>query len=219
MREGLRGAVEGRVIACDHGIAGPARSAARSHAVPRFRVAHKPHVSIWKERAARNEALFRAVNEEIHDIDRRFGFRASAFVCECADDKCVVRLSVPPDVYTAARESPTRFSSRPGTRIPRSRASSSAATASSSWRSSAPRRRSQNGTTPAAADRGGRAALPCPRAPVAQRTERRPSKPRVAGSNPARRVAQRAGAPRLIAEAANPMGFLRPQLLDTYVCG
>jgi hypothetical protein len=71
-------------------------------------------VSIWEERAARNEALFRAVNEEIHDIDRRVGFRASAFVCECADDKCVVRLSVPPDVYTAARESPTRFLVAPG---------------------------------------------------------------------------------------------------------
>jgi hypothetical protein len=128
MREGLRGAVAGRVIACHHGIAVPAQtaelvesdedelrgSAARSHAVPRFRVAYKPHVSIWEERAARNEALFRAVNEEIHDIDRRFGFRASAFVCECADDKCVVRLSVPPDVYTAARESPTRFLVAPG---------------------------------------------------------------------------------------------------------
>src|SRR3954470_20088224 len=77
--------------------------------VPRFQVAYKPHMSIWEERAARNEALFRAVNEEIRDVDRRFGVSASSFICECADDKCVVRLSVPPAVYTATRANSTRF--------------------------------------------------------------------------------------------------------------
>jgi hypothetical protein len=71
-------------------------------------------VTLWEERAARNEALFRAVNEEIRDVDRRFGVRASAFVCECADEKCVLRLSVPPEVYAAARQSPTRFLVAPG---------------------------------------------------------------------------------------------------------
>jgi hypothetical protein len=71
-------------------------------------------MSIWEERAARNEALFRAVNEEIRDVDRRFGVRASSFVCECADDKCILRLSVPADVYTAARASSTRFLVAPG---------------------------------------------------------------------------------------------------------
>jgi hypothetical protein len=49
------------------------------------------------------------VNEEIRDVDRRFGVRTSSFVCECADDKCVARLSVPSDVYTATRKSSTRF--------------------------------------------------------------------------------------------------------------
>jgi hypothetical protein len=71
-------------------------------------------VSIWEERAGRNEALFRAVNEEIRDVDRRFGVGASAFVCECADDKCVMRLSVPRDAYTAVRQSSTRFLVAPG---------------------------------------------------------------------------------------------------------
>lgn len=71
-------------------------------------------MSIWEERAARNEALFRAVNEEIRDVDRRFGVAASAFVCECADDKCVMRLAVPRDAYTAVRSSPTRFLVAPG---------------------------------------------------------------------------------------------------------
>jgi len=71
-------------------------------------------VSIWEERAARNEALFRAVNAEIRDVDRRFGVRASSFVCECADEKCILRLSVPADVYTAARATSTRFLVAPG---------------------------------------------------------------------------------------------------------
>jgi hypothetical protein len=71
-------------------------------------------MSIWEERAARNESLFRAVNEEIRDVDRRFGVGASAFVCECADDKCVMRLSVARDAYTAARSSPRRFLVAPG---------------------------------------------------------------------------------------------------------
>ena len=66
-------------------------------------------MTLWEERAARNEALFRSVNEQIHDVDRRFGAGASEFVCECADDKCVVRLAVPLDVYTAVRSSPRRF--------------------------------------------------------------------------------------------------------------
>jgi hypothetical protein len=71
-------------------------------------------VSLWKERAARNEALFRAVNEEIHGVDRRFGADASEFVCECADEKCVVLVAVPLDAYTAVRSNPRRFILAPG---------------------------------------------------------------------------------------------------------
>ena len=71
-------------------------------------------MTIWEERAARNEALFRSVNEQIRDVDRRFGVGSSEFVCECADDTCVVRLAVPLDAYTAARSSPRRFILAPG---------------------------------------------------------------------------------------------------------
>ena len=80
----------------------------------RFPVAYKPHVTIWEERAARNEALFRSVNEQIRDVDRRFGAGASEFVCECADDKCIVRLAVPLAAYTAVRSNPRRFILAPG---------------------------------------------------------------------------------------------------------
>jgi hypothetical protein len=72
-------------------------------------------VTTWEERAARNEALFRAVNEEIRAVDRRFGNAlTSEFVCECANDGCVERLPVPRDVYTAVRSEPTRFILAPG---------------------------------------------------------------------------------------------------------
>ena len=71
-------------------------------------------MSIWEERAGRNEALFRVVNEEINEVDRRFGARTTEFVCECADATCIVRLSVPLDVYAAARSSSTRFLVAPG---------------------------------------------------------------------------------------------------------
>jgi hypothetical protein len=72
-------------------------------------------VTLWEERAARNEALFRDVNEEIRDVDRRFGgAAASEFVCECANGACIERLPVPLDVYTAVRSEPTRFIVAPG---------------------------------------------------------------------------------------------------------
>ena len=71
-------------------------------------------MSIWEERAGRNEALFRVVNEEINEVDRRFGARTTEFVCECADATCIVRLSVPLEVYAAARSNPTRFLVAPG---------------------------------------------------------------------------------------------------------
>jgi hypothetical protein len=72
-------------------------------------------VTLWEERAARNEALFRDVNEEIRDIDRRFGGAgASEFVCECADNGCIERIRVPREAYAAVRSEPTRFIVAPG---------------------------------------------------------------------------------------------------------
>src|SRR5689334_5141149 len=37
----------------------------------RYPATDKPPVTLWEERAARNEALFREVNEEIRDLDAR----------------------------------------------------------------------------------------------------------------------------------------------------
>jgi hypothetical protein len=72
-------------------------------------------VTLWEERAARNEALFREVNEEIRDLDARSGGGAtSLFVCECADAGCVASLSIPRAAYMAVRANPRRFVVAPG---------------------------------------------------------------------------------------------------------
>ena len=70
-------------------------------------------------RQARNEALFREVNERIAQL----GERAQAslpdgtvdFVCECGDEGgCGQRVRVPRDVYERVRSQDDRFVVRPG---------------------------------------------------------------------------------------------------------
>ena len=72
-------------------------------------------MTLREERAARNEALFRQVNEEIRDLDSRFGTDGTGeYVCECADDGCVQRLSIPGADYLEVRSHPRRFVVAPG---------------------------------------------------------------------------------------------------------
>ena len=67
-------------------------------------------MALWDERAARNEAVFREVNEKILEVDERFGSGTQGeFICECADDGCIERLQVPVAVYTAVRGHSRRF--------------------------------------------------------------------------------------------------------------
>lgn len=67
-------------------------------------------------RAARNQALFRAVNDKILDLNRTFGELAGTFAvaCECSRIDCVELLEIPPDAYRAVRESPRTFAVVPG---------------------------------------------------------------------------------------------------------
>jgi hypothetical protein len=53
-----------------------------------------------RERAKRNEAVFRAVNEEIDD---RRGSSAMEYVCECADPACSETIVVGHVDYEAVR--------------------------------------------------------------------------------------------------------------------
>jgi formate-nitrite transporter family protein len=72
--------------------------------------------SLWEQRAARNEALFREVNENIALLEERHSTTATEpeFVCECADADCTERFAVDPATFRRVREQPRFFLVRPG---------------------------------------------------------------------------------------------------------
>jgi predicted DNA-binding protein (UPF0251 family) len=69
-----------------------------------------------QERLARNEALFRDVNERIrgaaHDVPE--DGHVYEFLCECSDVGCVERISLTIDEYEAIRSDSKRFVLAPG---------------------------------------------------------------------------------------------------------
>ncbi|MDX6480874.1 MAG: hypothetical protein QOG85_1384 [Gaiellaceae bacterium] len=72
--------------------------------------------SLWEQRAARNEALFREVNENIARLEERFGTSAgeSVFICECSNEQCTEHVPVDGSTYRKIREYPRRFLVLPG---------------------------------------------------------------------------------------------------------
>ncbi|HZT86281.1 MAG TPA: hypothetical protein VE984_12830 [Gaiellaceae bacterium] len=72
--------------------------------------------SLWEQRAARNEALFREVNENIARLEERHGQTVTApvYVCECANAGCAEQLAVDPETYRRVRREPRLFFVRPG---------------------------------------------------------------------------------------------------------
>ena len=75
-------------------------------------------MNLSEERAARNEALFREVNEQVERLSEPPGAagdpRAGLFVCECGDDSCSEQIAVPRAAYEAVRANPRRFLVVPG---------------------------------------------------------------------------------------------------------
>ena len=72
-------------------------------------------MTLWEERAARNEALFREVNERVEDLHDNLASGGSAdFVCECADDTCTQRVTLPIATYERVRADPRQFLVAPG---------------------------------------------------------------------------------------------------------
>jgi hypothetical protein len=68
-------------------------------------------------RLARNEVMFRAINERIRELAARFEQAPAetlAFLCECADETCVERVSLTTDQYDDVRAIPARFVVVPG---------------------------------------------------------------------------------------------------------
>lgn len=72
--------------------------------------------SLWEQRAARNESLFREVNRNIAVLEERHGSTPAepVYICECAKAGCVDQLAVEPEDYRRVRENPRWFFLVPG---------------------------------------------------------------------------------------------------------
>lgn len=73
-------------------------------------------VGAWEERAGRNEALFREVNENIAKLETRLPGVSETMpaICECARPKCTTQIEIRLDEYTDVRAHPDRFIVAPG---------------------------------------------------------------------------------------------------------
>lgn len=71
---------------------------------------------LQRERAARNQSLFRLVNERIEDVNGESGAddEVRDYVCECLDTSCAERLPIPRDEYQRIRRNPAEFVLVPG---------------------------------------------------------------------------------------------------------
>jgi len=72
------------------------------------------------DRAARNEALFRRVNERLEDVNEGFQLVSddAEFVCECSSIDCAERIHMPLSRYEALRSVATHFVVKPDHVLP-----------------------------------------------------------------------------------------------------
>ncbi len=71
------------------------------------------------KQVARNESLFREVNERIEEIaETMFKPSHSGFFCECGDADCVELLELSVGEYEEIRSDPRRFVVKPGHELP-----------------------------------------------------------------------------------------------------
>jgi hypothetical protein len=61
-----------------------------------------------------NEALFRAINEQVLSLEERFGNPNGAFLCECADTGCLEKVFLHLDEYARIHAEDLRFFVVPG---------------------------------------------------------------------------------------------------------
>jgi hypothetical protein len=67
-----------------------------------------------EERLAKNEILFRSVNEAIEEQSAEFGSTALDFICECTSASCVDRVELTRRQYEHVRAEGNRFFVVPG---------------------------------------------------------------------------------------------------------
>jgi hypothetical protein len=70
-----------------------------------------------QEHAARNQSLFRDVNEQIETVASSLSM-FHEYMCECASETCCERVSLTHDEYEAVRRHPARFAVKPGHALP-----------------------------------------------------------------------------------------------------
>ena len=63
-----------------------------------------------QQRVAKNEALFRQVNERIEEVNESLGAdEPSDFLCECGDENCTAPVRLTLAEYEDVRSDPTHF--------------------------------------------------------------------------------------------------------------
>jgi hypothetical protein len=72
-----------------------------------------------QERRARNEVLFREVNERVEEVSSQLsgdeeGSTLTGFVCECSTENCTELIEITNAQYEAVRSDPRRFLVFPG---------------------------------------------------------------------------------------------------------
>lgn len=72
------------------------------------------------DRAARNEAVFRRVNERLEELNEGFQLVTdnAEFVCECSQIDCAERMHLTLAKYEAVRSVPTHFIVKPDHVLP-----------------------------------------------------------------------------------------------------
>ena len=64
----------------------------------------------WRDRAARNEEIYRSVNERIERASRAHGFEHElSFHCECAESDCFETIQLDASEYDRIAADPARF--------------------------------------------------------------------------------------------------------------
>jgi hypothetical protein len=67
------------------------------------------------KRVGENEALFRSVNEQVHDLNQTFLVEGRLrIVCECGEQTCIEQIELTPAEYEAVRADSALFAIKPG---------------------------------------------------------------------------------------------------------
>jgi hypothetical protein len=70
-----------------------------------------------KHQIARNEALFREVNERVQEVSGGRATEMTEFLCECGDSGCTERIALRNEEYEQVRADPLLFAIVPGHEI------------------------------------------------------------------------------------------------------